>query len=97
MKLEKKDLMQKVSDLIEDDDTKISILEDMEDSIPDEGNLDQVIDETMKKDYEDLKLKYEDLKTRYKDRFLKGSEESEKEDIDKTEESEKEIVDIKEI
>lgn len=96
MKLSKKELMQKISDLIEDDDTKISILEDMEDSINEE-NSENIVDETMKKDYEDLKLKYEDLKTRYKDRFLKGSEETEKEDIDETEESEKEIVDIKEI
>lgn len=94
MKLSKKDLMQKITDLIEDDDTKISILEDMEDSINEE-NAENVVDETMKKDYEDLKLKYEDLKSRYKDRFLKGSEETEnKEDIDETEEK---IVDIKEI
>lgn len=97
MKLSKKELMQRVSDLIEDDEIKISVLEDMEDSITDEGNLDQVIDETRQKEYEVLKWKYEDLKTRYKDRFLKGSEETEKEDIDESEETEKEIVDIKEI
>lgn len=97
MKLTKKELMQRVSDLIEDDEIKISVLEDMEDSISDEGNVDQVVDESMKRDYEDLKWKYEDLKTRYKDRFLKGSEEPEKEDIDDSEETEKEVVDIKEI
>lgn len=97
MKLSKKELMQRVSDLIEDDEIKISVLEDMEDSITDEGNLDQVIDETRQKEYEVLKWKYEDLKTRYKDRFLKGSEETEKEDIDESEETEKEVVDIKEI
>ena len=97
MKLSKKELMQKVSDLIEDDEIKISVLEDMEDSISDEGNLDKVIDETRQKEYEDLKWKYENLKTRYKDRFLKGSEETEKEDIDESEETEKEVVDIKEI
>ena len=97
MKLSKKELMQRVSDLIEDDEIKISVLEDMEDSITDEGNIDQVIDNSMQKEYEELKWKYEDLKTRYKDRFLKGSEETEKEDIDESEETEKEVVDIKEI
>lgn len=97
MKLTKKELMQRVSDLIEDDEIKISVLEDMEDSITDEGNVDQVVDESIKRDYEELQWKYEDLKTRYKDRFLKGSEEPEKEDIDDIDETEKEVVDIKEI
>lgn len=97
MKLSKKELMQRVSDLIEDDTTKISVLEDMEDSIIEEGTAQEVADETTKRELEELKWKYDDLVQRYKDRFLKGEETEEKEE-EKTEElKEEEIVDVKEI
>lgn len=97
MKLSKRELMQRVSDLIEDDTTKISVLEDMEDSIIEEGVAQEVVDETAKRELEELKWKYDDLVQRYKDRFLKGEETEEKEE-EKTEElKEEEIVDVKEI
>lgn len=94
MKLSKKELMQKISDLIEDDEVKITVLEDMEDSIADESTAEAVLGEESKREFEELKIKYEDLKNRYKERFLKGSVESEKKDEDI---EDKEIVDIKEI
>ena len=100
MKLSKKELMQRISDLIEDDTTKISVLEDLEDSIIEEGTVQDVVDETTKRELEDLKWKYEDLVQRYKDRFLKGDDkkdaEDKKEEVDE-ELEEKEVIDIKEI
>ena len=102
MKLSKKELMQRISDLIEDDETKVSVLEDLEDSIIEEGTAQEVMSEEEKRDDEDLKWKYESLLTRYKERFLKGdekeedAEEDKKEEIDEELEEEK-IVDIKEI
>lgn len=98
MKLSKRELMQRVSDLIEDDTTKISVLEDMEDSIIEEGTAQEVADETTKKELEELKWKYDALVQRYKDRFLKGEEKTEEKEEEKTEElKEEEIVDVKEI
>lgn len=96
MKLSKKELMQRISDLIEDEDTKISILEDMEDSIVEEGTIEQVVDESTKRELEEMKWKYESLREKYKERFLKGSDEKEDEDED-VELKEEEVIDIKEI
>lgn len=96
MKLSKKELMQRVSDLIEDEETKISILEDMEDSIVDETTTETVVEESAKRELEELKWKYEDLRNRYKERFLKGNDETEeKEDDDEL--KEEEVIDVKEI
>lgn len=95
MKLSKQELKQKISDNIKDnDDLVISLLEDIEDSMIE--NNEQVIDETNKKELEDLKWKYEDLKAKYKERFLSGAEEKE----DTTEETgleEKEVIDVKDL
>lgn len=99
MKLEKKELMKRVSDLIEDEETKISILEDLEDSIQENGTTEQIMSEE-KRNYEDLKWKYEDLRAKYKERFLKGNEKEEIKETDEKENpemEEKEIIDIKEI
>ena len=98
MKLSKKELMQRVSDLIEDDETKISVLEDMEDSIVEESSVENVLDENTKRELEEIKWKYEDLKIRYKERFFKGSEEDSEEKKDDVEElKEEEVIDVKEI
>ena len=95
MKLSKQELKQKISDSIKDnDDLVISLLEDIEDSMIE--NNEQVIDETNKRELEDLKWKYEDLKAKYKERFLSGPEEKE----DTTEETgleEKEVIDVKDL
>ena len=94
MKLSKQELKQKISDSIKDnDDLVISLLEDIEDSMIE--NNEQVIDETNKKELEDLKWKYEDLKAKYKERFLTGPEKE-----DTTEETgleEKEVIDVKDL
>lgn len=95
MKLSKQELKQRISDSIKDnDDLVISLLEDVEDSMTETNE--QVIDETAKKELEDLKWKYDDLKAKYKERFLSKVEDEEKKEDEKGLE-EKEIVDIKEI
>lgn len=85
MKLSKEELKQKINDLAVDDDVKITLLEDVEDSF-----------ETTEDNSEELKAlqtKYEELKEKYKSRFLTGKEEDKKEDNKKEEELEEhEIV-----
>ena len=96
MKLSKQELKQKISDSIDDEDLVIGLLEDIEDSMTEDGE-ESVLNETLKKENEELKWKYEDLKNRYKERFLKG-EEKKDESEDETEElEEQEIIDVKEI
>lgn len=97
MKLSKKELMQRVSDLIEDDEIKISVLEDMDDSIVEELSVENVIDENTKRELEEIKWKYEDLKNRYKERFLNGTDEESEEKEDDEELKEEEVIDVKEI
>ena len=73
MKISKQELKQRISDSITDnDDLVISLLEDIEDSMTETNE--SVIDETAKKELEEIKWKYEDLKFKYKERFLKGDE-----------------------
>lgn len=98
MKRSKQELKQYISDSIKDnDDLVLSLLEDIEDSMMEDGT-DAVINETLKRENEELKWKLEDLTARYKERFLKGEEDVE----EKKEESEdgmeeKEVIDVKEI
>lgn len=72
MKLSKEELKQKINDLAVDDDVKITLLEDVEDSF-----------ETTKDNSEELEAlqtKYEELKEKYKSRFLTGKEGENEED-----------------
>lgn len=90
MKLSKEELKQKINDLEVDDDVKITLLEDVEDSF-----------ETTEDNSEELKAlqtKYEELKEKYKSRFLTGKEE-EKDEEEKKDEGleEEEIVEEKDI
>jgi hypothetical protein len=90
MKLSKEELISKINELPIDDEVKISLLEDVTDSM-------EVTDNS---ETEELRAKYEELKNKYKERFLQGenetTEETEKEE-ELTEEEEEEVIDIKEI
>ena len=93
MKLSKEELKKKIDEVVTDDDVKISLLEDIEDSV-------DVADETEKVEksaYDEVVAKYEEIKQKYKDRFLKGEEVEEKKEDDDEELKEEEIVDVKEI
>lgn len=90
MKLSKEELKQKINDLAVDDDVKITLLEDVEDSFE--------TTEDNSEELESLQTKYEELKEKYKSRFLTGKEEDKKEDDKKEEElEEQEIVEEKDI
>jgi hypothetical protein len=94
MKLSKEELKKKITEVVEDEDTQIALLEDIEDSFVESEDSDKV----EKQAYEDLKIKYEDIKTKYKERFLKGEDVKEDEDKEDGEElKEEEVIDIKEI
>ena len=93
MKLSKEELKKKIDEVVQDDETKISLLEDIEDSM-------EISDDTEKVEktaYDEVVTKYEELKEKYKERFLKGSDE-EKEEPEETEElKEEEVIDVNEI
>lgn len=95
MKLSKEELSAKINELDIDEEIKVSLMEDIADSID--------VSETEDKngELEELKIKYESLREKYKERFLKGDEvEEEKKEEDDTEDEElkeEEVIDIKEI
>lgn len=93
MKLSKEELSAKINDLEIDEEIKVSLMEDIADSI--EGT-----ETTDNGEYEELKIKYESLREKYKERFLKGEEVEEEKKDDETEDEElkeEEVIDIKEI
>ena len=93
MKLSKEELSAKINDLEIDEEIKVSLMEDIADSIEgtetsDNGEL------------EELNIKYESLREKYKERFLKGEEVEEEKKDDETEDDElkeEEVIDVKEI
>lgn len=95
MKLSKEELSAKINDLDIDEEIKVSLMEDIADSI-------EVGSETEDNgELEELKIKYESLREKYKERFLKGNDETEeKEDEEKEDDDElkeEEVIDVKEI
>ena len=94
MKLSKEELSAKINELDIDEEVKISLLEDIADSVDVEAEPQE------NGELEELKIKYESLRERYKERFLKGSDETEeKEDEEKEDDElkEEEVIDVKEI
>ena len=96
MKLSKEELSAKINELDIDEEVKISLLEDIADSVDVETEPQE------NGEFEELKIKYESLRERYKERFLKGSDETEeKEDEEEKEDDdelkEEEVIDVKEI
>lgn len=95
MKLSKEELSAKINDLDIDEEIKVSLMEDIADSI--EGSVETEDNGEL----EELKIKYESLREKYKERFLKGNDETEeKEDEEKEDDDElkeEEVIDVKEI
>ena len=85
MKLSKEDFKKKVNEMEIDNERKIELLEDIEDSFDVQEN---------NSEYEELKTKYEELQEKYKARFFDG-------EIEKPEETEEleeiEEIDVEEI
>ncbi|MEE1059238.1 MAG: hypothetical protein U0K92_07640 [Treponema sp.] len=93
MKLSKEELKMKINDLGIDDELKISLLEDVEDSMDISDDSEKV----EKSAYDEVVAKYEEIKTKYKERFLKGEDTKDEDEKDEDEIDEKEVIDVKEI
>lgn len=87
------ELSSRINDLDLDDDVKISLMEDITDSLSSDESEELA---GLKAEIEKAHTDYEDLKEKYKARFLKAVESDEEE---KTEEDlkEKEVIDVKEL
>lgn len=95
MKLNKEELKKKIDEKISDDDLKIELLEDIEDSI-DVSENETETEKVEKTAYDEVVAERDEIKRKYKERFLKGEEV--KEDTEEDEElKEEEIIDVKEI
>ena len=93
-KFSAEELSSRINDLELDDDVKISLMEDVTDSVsPDESE--ELT--SLKVELEKAKADYEELKEKYKARFLKAVEADESEESESEELEEKEVIDVKEI
>ena len=88
------ELSNRVNELELDYDVKISLMEDITDSVtPDESE--ELA--SLKAEVEKTKADYEELKEKYKARFLKAVETEEKEEVKDDDLEEKEVIDVKEL
>lgn len=96
MKLSKEELKKKIDEVITDEDIKISLLEDIEDSMTEAESEGETV---TKEEYDKVVSERDEIKQKYKDRFLSGEEtkEVEEEKEEKGLEEEGEVIDIKEI
>lgn len=94
-KISAEELSSKINDLELDDEIKISLMEDITDSVKDESEELS----NLKEELEKTKSEYSDLQSRYKERFLESDKVStkkeEKEELKDLEE--KQVIDIKSI
>ena len=93
-KMSKEELSERINGLDIEDELKISLMEDVTDSIgPDESE--ELAN--LKSELEDYKAKYEDVKAKYKERFLKAVESDDKEEKVEEELEEKEVINVTDI
>ncbi len=92
-KFSAEELSARINDLELDDEVKISLMEDITDSITPEESEEL---KTLKSEMEDLKGKYEDVKAKYKERFYIATDTDTKEKYNE-ELDEKAVIDIREI
>lgn len=92
-KFSAEELSSRVNDLEIDDDVKISLMEDITDSISKDESEELA---TIKSELDKVKEDYESLKEKYKSRFFEAvSTDEEKKDDEEL--KEEEVIDIKEI
>lgn len=93
MKISKEELKKKIDEKISDDDLKIELLEDIEDSIDVSEDETEKVEKTA---YDEVVAERDEIKRKYKERFLKGEEVKEEKEDDE-ELKEEEVIDVKEI
>lgn len=92
-KFSAEELSSRINDLEIDDDVKISLMEDITDSISKDESEELA---TIKSELDKVKEDYESLKEKYKSRFFEAvSTDEEKKDDEEL--KEEEVIDIKEI
>lgn len=92
-KFSAEELSSRVNDLEIDDDVKISLMEDITDSISKDESEELA---TIKSELDRVKEEYDSLKEKYKSRFFEAvSTDEEKKDDEEL--KEEEVIDIKEI
>lgn len=94
MKLSKEELKKKIDEKIIDEDLKIELLEDIEDSIDVSEDETEKVEKTA---YDEVVAERDEIKRKYKERFLKGEEVKEDTEEDDEELKEEEVIDVKEI
>lgn len=96
MKLSKEELKKKIDEKISDDDVKIELLEDIEDSFEVKEDESEKVEKTA---YDEVVAERDEIKRKYKERFLNGSEEKEETKEEESEEGleEEKVIDVKEI
>lgn len=95
MKLSKEELKKKIDEKIENEDLKIELLEDIEDSV--DVMKEDETEKVEKTAYDELVAERDEIKRKYKERFLNGEEVKEDEKEDDEDLKEEEIIDVKEI
>lgn len=91
MKLSKDELKQKIDEKISDEDLKIELLEDIEDTIDSSEDETEKVEKTA---YDEVVAERDEIKRKYKERFLQGNDKEETKDDELKEE---EVIDVKEI
>lgn len=94
MKLSKEELKKKIDEKIEDEDLKIELLEDIEDSV--DVTKEDDTEKVEKTAYDEVVAERDEIKRKYIERFLNG-EEVKEEDLKEEDLKEEEIIDVKEI
>ena len=88
------ELSSRINDLDLDDDVKISLMEDITDSVS-TGESEELT--SLREEMEKVKSEYEELKEKYKARFLQAVETEEPEEVKDDDLKEKEVIDVKEL
>ena len=95
-KLSKDELKAKIDEVVTDEDVKIGLLEDIEDSFEIKTEETEESEEKIsKEEYDKVVAERDEIKKKYKERFLSGEEKEEKEETETL--HEEEVVDVKEI
>lgn len=95
MKLSKEELKAKIDEVVSDEDIKIMLLEDIEDSF----EVEETGETISKEDYDKVVAERDEIKRKYKERFLSKEEIEEVKEEDKEPEGLEEVkeIDVKEI
>lgn len=93
-KMSKEELSKRIDALDIEDELKISLMEDVTDSIEPEESEELT---KLKSELEEYKAKYEDVKAKYKERFLSAVESNKEEDLKDEELEEKKVIDVNDI